>query len=163
GDEAVRRLHDAFAKQSPTFVRMHGLWVLERLGRLDDALLKHAATDDDAGVRVHAMKVLSERPRLEGALRDLVLKALNDADAFVQRAAADALGQHPAPGNLSPLLELRHKVPEDDTHLAHVVRMALRNHLRRPEIVAQLPADLSERDSRALADVAPGVSSEQAA
>src|SRR5262249_33735985 len=71
GDEAARRLHDAFAKQSPTFVRMHALWVLERLGRLDDALLKHAATDDDAGVRVHAMKVLSERPRLQGALHDL--------------------------------------------------------------------------------------------
>ena len=48
----------------------------------------------------------------------------------MQRAAADALGRHPDPENIRPLLDLRQQVPADDTHLLHVVRMALRDQLR---------------------------------
>ena len=43
--------------------RMHGLWVLERCGALDDATLTAATTDDSLGVRVHAQRVLSEREK----------------------------------------------------------------------------------------------------
>jgi putative heme-binding domain-containing protein len=110
------------------------------------------------------MRVLAERPRLSGRLHGLAVADLGDPDAFVQRAAADALGRHPDPANLRPLLDLRHRVPADDTHLLHVVRMALRDQLRPAGAWRHLPAPgWTERDARAVADVATGIPSPEAA
>src|SRR5262249_44445147 len=52
----------------------------------------------------------------------------------------------------------------DDTHLVHVVRMALRDQLKTPDVWAGLERlGLSERDGRDIADVATGVHTTQAA
>ncbi|MHB1425009.1 MAG: PVC-type heme-binding CxxCH protein [Gemmataceae bacterium] len=144
---------------------IHGLWVLERGGALEDALLLKAAKHSDRGVRVHVERILSERVKLTPAQHHLALAALKDADANVQRAAADALCRHPdAEKNLRPLLDLRHAVPKEDTHLLHVVRMALRDQLRSAESWARVPEESrSERDARALADVALGVPNAESA
>ncbi len=144
---------------------IHGLWVLERLGSLGDELLLAAAQHKDRGVRVHVQRVLSERAKLTPVQHNLALAALKDADAHVQRAAADALGRHPdAAKNLRMLLDLRHAVPKDDTHLLHVVRMALRDQLRSADAWPQLAGEAwKERDRRAIADVALGVPSVEAA
>jgi putative heme-binding domain-containing protein len=144
------------AKSSP-HQRMHGLWVLERLGVLDDDTLAKATQDADSGVRVHALRVLAERKELNQRWFDSVRTGLRDSDAFVQRAAADALGRHPDPANVRPLLDLRAKVPTDDSQLMHTVRMALRDQFRTPESWAKKPESWSEADSRALADIAPGI------
>jgi putative heme-binding domain-containing protein len=144
--------------------RMHGLWVLERCGALGDADLAAACKDRSAGVRVHAQRVLSERGRLTVGQWALALAGLKDADANVQRAAADALGRHPSPENVRPLLDLRHAVPAADTHLLYVVRLALRDQLRPAETWAKLPLrDWPERDRAAVADVSLGVPSPEAA
>ncbi len=144
---------------------IHGLWVLERAGALKDNELLKAAKHKDRGVRVHAQRILSERTKLTSAQHDLALAALKDADANVQRAAADALGRHPdAVKNLRPLLDLRHAVPEDDTHLLHVVRMALRDQLQSLDSWPQLAGETwNKRDRQAIADVALGVPSAEAA
>ena len=82
----------------------------------------------------------------------------------MRRAAADALGRHPAAENIRPLLDLRHAVPGDDTHLL----------LRRPHGSARSAAaggelgqaadrSWTERDARAIADVSLGVPSAEAA
>jgi putative heme-binding domain-containing protein len=161
GVEAVRKVMQT--KSSP-FQRMHGLWVLDRQGTLEDKMLAAVAADPESGVRVHAMRLLAERGAFPTALRELVLAGLKDSDASVQRAAADALGRHPAPENMRPLLDLRHTAAADDTHLLHVVRMALRDHLLAKSAWKHLPlADWSERDARAVADVAPGVPTAEAA
>jgi putative heme-binding domain-containing protein len=55
---------------------------------------------------------------------------LADDDAFVRRAAADALARHPHADNIALLLELWDRTPPQDTHLIHTVRMALRDQLR---------------------------------
>ncbi len=152
------------AAESRPFQRLHGLWVLERQGALDDKLLSAAARDRDAAVRVHAMRVLSERKDFSRPLHDLALAGLKDSDAFVKRAAAEALGQHPTAANLRPLLDLRHAVPAADTHLLHMTRMALRNQLRPAATWEQVNATKwSEADARALADVCTGVPSAEAA
>jgi putative heme-binding domain-containing protein len=161
GIEAVRAVHKP---ESSPWQRVHGLWILERCGSLDDKLLTSAAADKDIAVRVHAQRILSERKELSAAQRELVLAGLKDKDATVQRCAADALGQHPSPEHLRPLLDLRHTVPAADTQLLHTVRMALRNQLRPAEAWAKLPKDnWTERDARSVADVAPGVPSAEAA
>jgi putative heme-binding domain-containing protein len=162
GVDAVRQAL-ASPQASPT-QWAHGLWVLERSLALDGETLSRAAKHADRLVRVHAQRILSERPVLVGVDRELVLAGLRDDDAHVRRAAADALGRHPDAANVRPLLRLRHAVPEDDTHLLHVVRMALRDQLVPAGAYAALSVDgLDERDERAIADVSLGVPTAEAA
>jgi putative heme-binding domain-containing protein len=142
----------------------HALWVLERLGGLDDGLLGQAFREKGALARNHAQRILAGRTNWTPACRAIALAGLKDPSPHVQRAAADALGQHADPANVRPLLELRHKVPAADTHLLHVVRMALRNQLRPAETWRRLAgAKWSAADARALADVCLGVRSPEAA
>ncbi len=110
--------------------RAHGVWVLERLGALDDAMIEKLSADPDRTVRVHLLKALAERREWQtSALAELARRKLSDEDAFVRRAATDALGRHPQAENVKPLLDLWSNTPADDTHLVHTVRMALRDHL----------------------------------
>jgi putative heme-binding domain-containing protein len=164
GRDGIDRVRAVVGASANPYQVMHGLWVLERRHGLDDWTLEEAAHDRDAGVRVHAMRVLAERPALSPALQGLAGAALKDGNPFVQRAAAEALGRHPSPANLRPLLDLRHAVPPADTHLLHVVRMALRDNLRPASAWDHLPvAPWTEPDARAVADVAVGVPSAEAA
>ncbi len=166
GKSAAQAINDLLSSdKANAWQWIHGLWVLERGGTLKDDALVKAAKHKDRGVRVHLQRVLSERARLTSKQHDLALAALKDADANVQRAAADALGRHPdAVKNLRPLLDLRHTVPNEDTHLLHVVRMALRDQLRSSDSWPQLAGQAwNERDRQAIADVALGVPSAEAA
>ena len=71
------------------------------------------------------MKLLAERADWsDPSIASLVRLKLRDLDAFVRRAAADALGRHPHADNVRPLVELWNSTSSDDTHLIHVVRMA---------------------------------------
>ena len=117
-----------------------------------------------ARLRVHAQRVLGELPILSGLDRDLVLRGLGDPDPLVQRCAAEALGRHPDPAFIGPLLQLRQASAADDTHLVHVVRMALRDQFQTDAGWVALDAEpRSDRDLRDVADVATGVPSAAAA
>jgi putative heme-binding domain-containing protein len=157
GDDVTQAVRDAVSADRPWTVRAHGLWVLQRRGALDEQTLAQVAKDGRAPVRVHVMRILAERAKLPAKERDLVLAGLKDEDPFVRRCAAEALGRHPAPENVRPLLDLRHDVPEEDTHLLHVVRMALRDQFRPEKAWEQVPrSSWTEADARAVADVAAG-------
>src|SRR5260221_4637415 len=147
--EPLRKLVQTAANP---FQKAHGLWVLHRLGSLDEKTLACAAVDADRLVRVHAMRVLSEIDSWSAGQRSLALGGLKDSDEFVERAAADALGRHPDLENVRPLLALRHQATSDDTELVYKVRQALRDQLRVPEIFGRLPLrDWSEAEARAIA------------
>ncbi len=137
--------------------RVHALWVLQRQGALPESVLANTAKTEEMLVRVHSQRILGERAKWTDAEHEMVLGGLNDRDANVRRAAADALGRHPDAKNVLPLLELRATVKADDTHLLHVVRMALRDQLRRDEVWKTLDENLTPRDAAALADVALAV------
>ncbi len=164
GGPVIEAVRAVMQPQAHPWQRLHGLWVLERLRALDERTLTAAAGDADPGIRVHAQRVLAERPQLEAPLHQLALAGLRDADALVQRAAADALGMHRAPENVRALLNLRHTLPTDDPQLLHTVRMALRNQMRPADSWSRLPPPRwSDADARAVADVATGVPSAEAA
>jgi putative heme-binding domain-containing protein len=161
--EAVLLGKDEESEQQ-AWQRSHALWVLERTGSLPFALLRKAAQGPALLVRVHAQRVLSERPKVNEEERKLIVAGLSDADAQVQRAAADALGRHPTPDGMAPLLTLHHGAKPQDTHLKHVVRMALRNHLRDPKAWKSLPLpDWTARDEDVVREVAFGVPTPEAA
>ena len=158
--EAALRI---FATSMEANARLHALWVLHRLNSLDARTLASAVSDRDAKVRTHAMRVLAETGKWTEDHRRAALHGLSDADAHVQRAAADALGQHPAGEHVQPLIAARQRVDKADNHLLHTVRMALRNQLKAEGAFATLDKDkLNERDSRAVADVAIAVPSAHA-
>jgi len=160
GKAAIEPLKSALARGEVPTQKVHALWALHRLGALEPAALSAAGRDADAAVRTHAMHVLSETRDWAGAYRDLALAGLKDSNAFVQRAAADALGQHPSSEHVRALLDLRQKVPAGDTHLLHAVRIALRNQLQPEGNLARLPVkQWNDADQMAIADVALGVTS----
>jgi putative heme-binding domain-containing protein len=151
-------------KNGNPFVRIHGLWVLERQGALPDDVLKAAIQDENLGARVHALKILAERATWTAEQRQLTLDALKDSNAFVQRAAVQALGSHPEFSNVPKLLSCRATVPAEDTHLIHVVRMAIRDHLKQEKILkAYCNLSLAAKDIAALADGLPSIPTELAA
>lgn len=144
--------------------RAIAMWALFRLGQLDDAQLEALTTDADAMVRAHVFNALSERPQITAGQRSALIKGLADADGFARRFAADALGRHPAIDSAKPLIEAIAVTPQGDTHLLHVQRMALRNHVGHDQTGAQMLAQLTDDKSRrALGDVAMGAPSETGA
>ena len=163
-DQLVQRDKDAVAElvgkvmqpRSNSWQRLHGMWVLERIGRLPEATLVACAQDGDHAVRVHAMRVLAERKELNDTTHRLAVQGLQDSDAFVQRAAADALGRHPNPDNVRPLIDLRAKAPPTDVQLVHGLRLALRDQLRPAENWKAVTA-FKDADAKAIVDVCPGL------
>ena len=124
---------EGIVRDGDTSQRALGLWVIERLTGLEPELVARLAADPDRLVRVHLIKALGERadwPKIEGTSKgeaSTVVAALQDKDAFVRRAAADALSRHPAHEHVKPLLDAWASAPEDDSHLVHTIRMALRD------------------------------------
>jgi putative heme-binding domain-containing protein len=159
---------------SPAYLHLHALWLLHRLDALGEAPLRYAASRANPLLRAHGMRILTtrglesasapaataNRSGLNPALRKLAVAALNDADALVQRCAAEVLGAWPTLENLRPLLDLRARVPSADTHLLYVVRKSIRDHLNRDDIFRELLAkNWSDADLAAFADVAVAVKS----
>ncbi|MEO7300261.1 MAG: PVC-type heme-binding CxxCH protein [Verrucomicrobiota bacterium] len=169
GPDAIKPLRKLLnSNEADSFQKVHGLWVLSRLNALNDStesteLFSRLIMDEDRLVRVHVMRVLSEKKSLEQCWTGLVIGRTQDTDPYVQRAAADALGRHVSADALAGLLALRARVPAEDSLLLHVTRMALRNQLLDSKTFASvLKIELPEADSRALADVAGGVTNAEA-
>ncbi len=137
--------------------RIHALWVLHRVGKLNSRTLNRALVEGDEALRVHALRISAEQTSHD-YFADLPRFALKDPSALVRRTAAEALARHPDDTNISPLLALLAETPAADTHMTHVVRMALREQLRADDAWARLdPKALSDRDRSHVADIAPGV------
>jgi len=165
GDEVMDRVRQAAQHENAGIhLRAGALWILERLGVLTAGELAAAANDGDRLLRTHAIRILVERPQWTAPEEALVLRALQDAEGCVARAAADALARHPAVRHLLPLLALRQRAPEADTHLVYQARKSLRDQLLLAEAFAFVGnQNLSDADVRAIADVAPALPSADAA
>lgn len=109
---------------------VHILWSLHRLGGLSDDVLRTAATSADSLIRLHAFRVLLERPADPG-FYELISDGLHDANPHVRRAAIEALAKHPGIQSIQSVLSLLQSTPANgDTHLHYTARLALRNMLR---------------------------------
>jgi putative heme-binding domain-containing protein len=162
GKEAVEPARKALADKN-AHVRAHALWVLERLGALEDDFAWKLSDDPAPLVRVHLLKALAERKTLS-LLRPLAGRAVRDGDPFVRRAAAEAIGLHPdydlLASDVKRLVDLWESTPANDTHLVHAARMALRNVLRSK--FGLRAAEAFPEKAAALAGVALGIPSQEA-
>ena len=154
----------AILKSGTPNQKVSAMWALLHQKALDEAALGALAADQDRAVRTHSMKVLSEIATWSETQHGWALNGLKDADPWVRRAAADALGQHASVENVKPLIALRVIADAKDTHLVHTVRMALRNQLLLKGIYEKISAlNLDEKELQTVADVALGAPSEDAA
>ncbi len=87
------------------------------------------------------------------------IAGLGNQDPFERRKAARTLQLQPKKGALDPLLDALAITPKNDTHLRHVIRMAIRNHL------VEFPKSILARTSHveALLAFAPAVGTSEAA
>jgi len=167
GTRAVKPVRDWMITPNEPYQRVHGLWVLHRLDALDDKLVADLSEDESSLVRVHLVKSLAERTDWNAGafpIRKLVQRKLFDADGFVRRAAADALGRHPHPENVPLLLRIWNDTEREDTYLIHTIRMALRDQLAQDEIFREYARFDDDADRRRrLLDVLLGLPKPNAA
>jgi putative heme-binding domain-containing protein len=145
------------SKNATPTQKVHSLWALNRLGGMDDEMLASAATDNARVLRVHAMKVLGEITNWTPAEIELARRGTSDVDAYVQRAAVEALGRHPMAENVAPLLHLRETAPTNDEELIYVSRVALRNQLMSDSIFDSVKGNWDKADQAAVVDIALGL------
>jgi putative heme-binding domain-containing protein len=167
GEEAVQTLQPIIkdvTAQGAGAQKAHALWVLERLGKLDDDTLARAISAKEKEVRVHAQRILTEKKTWTPKYDAMAVLGLEDKDGSVQRVAVEALAAHPAGNHFYSILQHRHTVGANDTHLLYAVRLALREQLRLKETWDGIDLVVwPERDRRAIADVCLGVHSEPSA
>lgn len=161
GKHAINPVRAMVTSDSATSLqRAHGLWVLHRLEALPDELLSQSEEDGTPLIRTHAMRILGESLDLSQSQHNLLVDGLSDESPHVQRAAVQALARHPRIESTEPVLRLMHQVPEYDTHLRYVTRLALRNHLRKEEVMQKaLATNWEQNDARVLASAILGVPS----
>ena len=103
------------------------------LAGLDEVALAAAISDiGEARQRVVAIAVAAEREAWSSALQVAVMTALDDENAHVARAAAEAIGRVPSKDrDVRRLAERLLEVGDDDPVLRQSLRIAIRNRLAR--------------------------------
>ncbi len=137
--------------------KVHTLWALHRLGKLDAKTLLAATGAKERAVRVHALQIIAEDKEWNADRLAAVERGLKDVVPFAQRAATEALANHPDAKNLRPLLDMRERVYPGDASMLYAVRLALCTQFRKGVPAPTTLGELSEKDARAIADVSLGV------
>ncbi|MEI6236041.1 MAG: PVC-type heme-binding CxxCH protein, partial [Planctomycetota bacterium] len=154
----------AICKTGSPNQKICAIWALFNLKAQSDVELSGAVVDADFSVRTHAMRILSEMTTWNDTQRGWALNGLKDANAWVQRAAVDALGRHSHVDNVKPLIAIKAGADAADTHLVYTIRMAIRNQLMLTGIYDKIVAlKLDANEMKALADSAVAAPSEDAA
>lgn len=144
--------------------RVQTLWLLARNGQLDDSLIQRFSKDRTGLVRVHLIRAVTELPKWNDQISSFVRTATTDADPFVKRAAAEALGRHTDPANVQPLVQLWKSTAAEDVQLIQAARIALRNQIRMATSVDQIAKiPLSKDELASVAEIALAVPNETAA
>jgi putative heme-binding domain-containing protein len=165
GDAATSALTAIVAKpHGDEMAVRHAMWVLHRTGKLDSTQLASLAQHPDATVRSHAQRILADKPHGYNGWQAMALAGLKDTDGMVRRNAAEALGQGPKPEQVGPLMTALADCPSSDTHQRHVIRMAIRDHLKQADILAKVrDGRYSPDQMNMLADCALGAGTPESA
>lgn len=137
---------------------IHSLWVVQRLGGLDESLIKSSLANGDPMIRVHTLRAMREQGDTVSSLYPLITRALEDKDPHVRRAAAELMGRYPDMASVETLIGFRKKTAADDSHMIYTTRLMLRNLLRREELMNSVAArEWSKEDAEVISTVLAGV------
>lgn len=141
------------------------LWLIEyEMGLLDDDALADASRHQSRIVRTHAMRILGARPEWTEAQRRIATAGLKDRDAFVIRAAAEALAEHPRADQIQLLLNALASSLSEDVLLKYSIRRAVRDHIAAFENAESLSTlKLSDAEKAEVTSVCVAVPSQAAA
>lgn len=163
GTSALEPLKEQLSNASPKKY-IHSLWVLHRLNGLTEDILKQSLVHASSLVRLHSFRILREwQPDIE-AFHPIILNALKDTDAHVQRAAIELLTSYPEMSSVEASLSMLHATPPEDSHLTYTTRLTLRNLLRNNNLMNQtLNKEWSSQDQAFIAGTLVDVHSADAA
>lgn len=139
-EKAVAPLEGLLTNNADAIPYAHALWILHRLGALDDRLLDHALVHSGQTVKIHALRILNERNAISDKHYQQVAEALKNSDPFVRRTAAEVLTHFPKPENLALLMDLYDKTSPEDTHLRYTALLGVRNNLKNTSVMWRVPA-----------------------
>ena len=139
-EKAVTPVKGLLANNPDAVSYVHALWILHRLGSLDDRLIDHALGGNEQTVKIHALRILTERRIISDAHYRLVTEALKSSDPFVKRTAAEVLTHFPKSENLALLMDLYEKTSPEDTHLRYTALLGVRNNLKNTSVMWRVPA-----------------------
>lgn len=108
------------------------LWTLHRLQNLDVADLEAAFDRHDESLQIHVQRILGETSHWSPQHHELILKGLKGTP-LVKRATLQAITTRPDSVFLNPLLNLFAELEEDQVHLKHACKLALRSCLSSSE------------------------------
>ncbi|HMC09836.1 MAG TPA: hypothetical protein VKH44_01045, partial [Pirellulaceae bacterium] len=158
GPQALADVQAAWDKRYSQKIIRHILWLLHSNDALTNDDLVRAEFRGSTWDLTQLMKVLSERKKWSKIEQVFALRGLMHGSPSVVRAAADALGQHPSPSQIKPLLSYLTRPSTPDAHLRHAMRMAVRDHAAALQSATALDdLKLSESDWRELAAICVGV------
>lgn len=129
GRRAVRELL-ALLRSGNEHHYVGALWALHRLNVLSERNLLASIIAKTTLPRVHGLRIASEWREWSPNLRSIITKSLNAENAHIRRAAAETLGMRTNLNTVGPLLTRLARIPEEDTHTRHAVRIAIRNQLQ---------------------------------
>lgn len=145
----IASANDVDLERQLSFQASHAIWVLHRTVGVSQGTAKSLMQEDVAREAwVHLIKALGKTVAWEPWHFDAVRTAVTHEDAFVRRAAAEALSKHPDAQNVAPLLGQLRRTDPNDEQLVHQIRIAIRNQISSPEIASDLlhlPLSASER------------------
>lgn len=138
GNDAVGRLQkilEPFYESGDSERKAHALWILERMGKLDDKTLEIAITrpTKNAHVRLHALRILAEKKNWSPEYTRMIVKGVfsDVRSAQLTRIAIEALATHPHPDHVEALLSIGGSYfNSTDPHAKYAWRHALREQMR---------------------------------
>lgn len=143
GRTAIGLVRQAFEDHVSANVRIHAMWVLQRLDAITPEDLAAATGDADSLVRTHAYRLIGELPVGRTFVRDLLIRGIGDHDAGVRRAAVHASSRHLDLAIASALMDQYRKTSLDDPHLRHAIRMSLRDNLQVSDVFQNVANNVS--------------------
>jgi putative heme-binding domain-containing protein len=146
--------------------RVAAMWLLAAFHKELSWDASEFAVSDSPLVRCHVAIVNGECPpeHFKEESAAMLRRLLKDDEPLVRLAAAEALAKHPwEEDDVAALMAAWNATPDDDTHLTHALRIALREHVAACKDLHKLGGDKRPADLRRLAEVCLGVPTEAAA
>jgi putative membrane-bound dehydrogenase-like protein len=96
-NEAATALLARLAREGPSLGRLHALWTLDGLGRLETSLIEAALGAPEPGLRENAIRLAEENPERLAALTAALQRLADDPDPKVRYQLSCALGSLRSP------------------------------------------------------------------